>query len=552
VYAAGVTGSTDFPGTPGGAQATNAGCDDAFVAWLNAALTSLTQATYVGGGGCEDQVSLAVHPLSGDIYVAGTTGSTDLPGTAGGAQPTLPGAASSFVARLNAALTSLVQSTYLGGTFLDFAFAIAIHPTTGEVYVAGLTLSTDFPATSHGAQPNPGGGFPSLDGFVSRLTAALTSIEQSTYLGGAGGDFAFSVGVHPLSGEVYTAGLTGANDFPGTTGGAQAAPGGNGDGFVARLTADLAGPPDLTIVKLHGGTFAQGQIGAQYLISVSHLGGTATSGTVTVTDTLPAGLTATAISGVGWTCVVATVTCTRSDVLTKGSSYQTITVTVNVAANAPLVVVNTATVSGGGDVSPENNTATDATVVFIDFADVPATSPFYAWIGTIGAAGLTGGCGTAPALYCPDDPVTRAQMAVFVLRGLHGADHVPPAATGLVFADVPIDHALAAWIEQLAVDGFVNGCATGPLRYCPEAGLTRAEAAVFLVRARHGAGFVPPPATGLLFADVPLDHPLSAWIEHFANDGLTSGCGPGTFCPAEVTTRAQIAVLLVRTFNLPI
>ncbi|MGH6693632.1 MAG: SBBP repeat-containing protein, partial [Gammaproteobacteria bacterium] len=361
IYVAGSTDSADFPNTTGGAQAAAAGDGDAFVALLNAALTSLTRATYLGGSGNETSSALAIHPTSGDIYVVGFTSSTDFPATAGGFQPSLPGIASAFAARFNPALTALPQATYLGGTFFDIAFAVAIHPTSGEVYVAGFTISSDFPGTTHGAQPTLTGGALGLDAFTARLGASLTSLEQATYLGGSDADFGLALAIHPTSGQVYVAGLTDSADFPGTTGGAQPTYGGNTDGFVARLTADLAGPPDLTILKAHGGTFAQGQIGASYIILVSHLGGTVTSGTVTVTDTLPAGLTATALSGVGWSCALGTLTCTRSDALSAGASYPTITLTVNVASDAPPVLVNTATVAGGGDVTPANNTATDVT-----------------------------------------------------------------------------------------------------------------------------------------------------------------------------------------------
>jgi uncharacterized repeat protein (TIGR01451 family) len=120
---------------------------------------------------------------------------------------------------------------------------------------------------------------------------------------------------------------------------------------------------DLTISKSHTGNFTQGQTGAQYTITVSNAGSAPSSGTVTVVDTLPAGLTATALSGAGWNCDLATLTCTRSDALTAGNSYPTIILTVNVASNAPSSVTNSASVSGGGDQNSSNNTATDPTTI---------------------------------------------------------------------------------------------------------------------------------------------------------------------------------------------
>ena len=122
--------------------------------------------------------------------------------------------------------------------------------------------------------------------------------------------------------------------------------------------------PDLTIAKSHAGNFTQGQVGATYTLTATNSGAAATNGsTVTVTDTLPAGLTATAISGTGWVCVLGTLTCTRSDVLAAGASYSPITVTVNVANNAAASVTNTASVSGGGQNNTSNDSASDNTTV---------------------------------------------------------------------------------------------------------------------------------------------------------------------------------------------
>ncbi len=121
----------------------------------------------------------------------------------------------------------------------------------------------------------------------------------------------------------------------------------------------LSGVPDLTIAKTHLGNFTRGQTGAAYTIAVSNVGTSTATGAVTASDTLPPGLTATAISGPGWTCTLASLTCTRSDALAAGASYPVITVTVNVAVNVPASVTNTATVSGGGETNISNNTAVD-------------------------------------------------------------------------------------------------------------------------------------------------------------------------------------------------
>ncbi|MBN8730412.1 MAG: DUF11 domain-containing protein, partial [Acidobacteria bacterium] len=143
---------------------------------------------------------------------------------------------------------------------------------------------------------------------------------------------------------------------------------GGGDTNAADNTANdptnvLPGLPDLRINKSHINAFMQGQIGATYTISVTNIGQSPTSGLVTVIDLLPPSLSATSMSGAGWACVLATLSCTRSDALAAGAGYPAITLRVDVAANAPPNVVNVATVNGGGDANNANNTANDPTVI---------------------------------------------------------------------------------------------------------------------------------------------------------------------------------------------
>lgn len=191
-----------------------------------------------------------------------------------------------------------------------------------------------------------------------------------------------------------------------------------------------------------------------------------------------------------------------------------------------------------------------ATVRVRRFVDVPFDHWAHSAIERLFRAGVTGGCATAPPGYCPGDPVRRDQMALFLLRAKHGLGYQPPAAKGL-FADVPASHWAAAWIERLRAEGITGGCGSDPLRYCPTVEVSRAEMAVFLLRARHGAGYQPPAATGL-FADVPTTFWAAAWIEQLARDGIAGGCSATTprFCPATTVTRDQMAVFLTRAFDL--
>lgn len=447
----------------------------------------------------------------------------------------------------------------------------------------------------------------------------------------------------------------------------------------ANSPTDIIQIPDLVISKSHTDDFSQGDQDRTYTIIVTNSGYASTDGTlVTVTDNLPTGLTAKYLEGDNWDCDISTLTCTRIGVLPVGESYDTITLTVKVDYDAPSNITNTAIVSGGGERDVSNNVSEDLTTItqksdliitnvtvspvslepgepfdinvtvknqgsvvtesivyrdvyinknpsdFIDaesgcpidegdyyrsdyndglppdavdtkpvsvadgldtgryqiwvyvdatcinqesvetnnvygpinitvgkvntFEDVPVDAFAWAQIESIYAAGITGGCSASPLNYCPNNPVTRAQMAVFLLRGIYGSSYTPPPATGVVFSDVPINAFAAGWIEQMITDGITAGCGGG--NFCPNGLVTRAQMAVFLLRAKHGSGYTPPSATGSIFSDVPINGFAASWIEQLVDEGITSGCGGGNFCPGQAVTRAQMAVFLQRTFGL--
>ncbi len=181
------------------------------------------------------------------------------------------------------------------------------------------------------------------------------------------------------------------------------------------------------------------------------------------------------------------------------------------------------------------------------FADVPTTHPFYAFIENLFHSGATGGCGGGN--YCPSGTVTRAQMAVFLLKGMLGSSHVPPPATGLVFGDVHVGDFAADWIEEFSALGITSGCGGG--NYCPNNPVTRGQMAVFLLRAEHGAVYAPPTCVEPgPFADVPCASSFAPWIQQLAAEGITSGCGGGNYCPDDPNIRGQMAVFLVRIFGM--
>ena len=181
----------------------------------------------------------------------------------------------------------------------------------------------------------------------------------------------------------------------------------------------------------------------------------------------------------------------------------------------------------------------------VRFSDVPSNYWAYSWIDTLAANNITGGC--AVGAYCPVNNVTRAEMAVFLERGMHGSSFVPPNVAP-TFTDT-VGHWAEDWIEALKADGITGGCGVG--LYCPNSVTRRSEMAIFLLRSKYGSAYVPPAVgTSTGFSDVPTTHWAAAWIKQLAAEGITSGCGGGNYCPESAVTRDQMAVFLVRTFGL--
>lgn len=180
----------------------------------------------------------------------------------------------------------------------------------------------------------------------------------------------------------------------------------------------------------------------------------------------------------------------------------------------------------------------------VQFNDVPPGHSFYLEIGILSARGVTVGCGGGN--YCPSSNVTREQMAAFIIRALGVFNPPPPAMQR--FNDVPPSNQFYAFIEEMAVRQITVGCGGG--NYCPAAAVTREQMAAFIIR---GIGeFNPPTPSMQRFNDVPPSNPFYNFIDRMAALGITSGCSanPPLYCPGASTTRGQMAVFLVRAFDL--
>jgi uncharacterized protein (TIGR03437 family) len=261
-YVTGGSDSPNFPTSPGAYQARpRLGSAqvryDVFVAKLVADGSALSYSTFVGGSGSETGHGIAID-AAGHAYVTGVTNSPNFPTTAGALRSTLAGSGGSplfypigdaFAFKLNPTGSELLYSTYLGGARDDSGLAIAVD-SSGSAYIAGNTLSRDFPVTTGALQRDwrgEGGnaGLPAGDAFVAKLNPAGTALVYSTLLGGARDDRAVSLALG-TGNTLHIAGHTLSTDFPVSADAAQAtqrstnltAPLQTGDGFYAHLNAE--------------------------------------------------------------------------------------------------------------------------------------------------------------------------------------------------------------------------------------------------------------------------------------------------------------------------
>jgi len=378
-YLSGITGSPNFPTTPG-AYKTQCGSDglcngtfDGFVTQLNSTGTKVLASTFLGGSNFDYTAGIVVKPTA--IYVSGSTVSSDFPTTSNAAQTVYGGGSAGCVvstgtcgdatiSKLNTGLTSLQYSTYLGGSGDDNPGMSMAVDTNGYMYVTGQTDSPNFPQVDP-MQAGYGGG--SSDAFITQITPT-GGFGYSTYFGGNGEDFGYRVALDP-SNNVYVTGGTLSTNFAVTQHAAQAKCGTDGTcngGFFDAWFSKIILSADLSMTNKAPATVKSGA-NLTYNLSAKN-NGPDTAQAVTVTDVTPSGTTFVSVSPNTGSCTAppvggtGTVTCTVGT-MANGTSLK-ITLVVNVNATSGNVITDTATVtSTTSDPHTTNNTATATTTV---------------------------------------------------------------------------------------------------------------------------------------------------------------------------------------------
>ena len=274
--------------------------------------------------------------------------------------------------------------------------------------------------------------------------------------------------------------------------------------------------PDLTITKSHTGNFTQGTTGV-YNIVVTNSGSGPTTGTVTVTDVLPGGMTLASFTGTNWTCTgTTTVTCTSTQVVTAGNPFPTIALTVNVPLGAPATVTNTATVAGGGETNTTNNTANDPTTIVAANTTVDAFQVRY-------ASNLTNG-----------DAVINITNT-----GANGASLNGPGFGGAagnicvnVYAFSPDEQLVSCCSCLITPNGLVSLSVTGDLISNTLTGVRPNSVVVKLVNTAAGAAFTGTNCTNSAALAGQAAFPLAGGMLAFGTT-LHAGAAAGTFPTTE-------------------
>lgn len=571
-YVTGATGSPDFPmlsplqGRYGGADGIS-GFGDAFLLKLNPSGTILQYSTYLGGG-LDDLGQSIVLDRSGGVYLAGVTGSPNFP-AANGSKPPAVGVFSGFVLRFTPQL-SLWNSVFFEPVDRGDRYAVALDA-QGRVLVSGGARSgfkIPKPATS------PLIAYKGIAGeaFVARLHGTNLQLQQDTY---------------PLSvtpGTAFTLVQRAVNRGP-------------IDAENVSITGSVSQGMRLAGCVSQAGLCSASESGFRVDVATLPIGRSLdVSLTVQISDQLPPGASANVASrassetmelDLGDNTLVTTVftiqssgTCEyslggQSAVISPQAVFVTFPLTTPFFCGwttftgtnwLSISSAASATGTGAARVDAAANSGSSARLGSIYagglralilqqgtappevFSDVAATNPFAPYIQLVRQNNVTTGC--EQGRYCPDNPTSRGEMAVFIIRALFGTDSFP-YPTNPYFADVPANHPFFPHIQKMRELGITSGCSA--TLFCVNDAVTRAQMAAFLVRARlgiaagQGFGFPSKP----LFEDVPGSHPFFNAIQKMKELGITSGCGATAYCPDSTTTRGQMAVFLSRAFFAP-
>jgi Beta-propeller repeat/S-layer homology domain len=508
-----------------------------------------------------------------------------------------------FVAKLNRSGSALTYSTYLGGTASAYAMGIATNG-TGGAFATGYTsdtLDSSFPVTSSTGQSSSNAQVAFVTEISDTTDACSYSVNPAAQvLSGATQLASFSVVAPGGCAWTVTSDQSWAI-FPNGASGTGTA------GFYVQIAANTTGAGRSANLTLGGKTVTvqQADSSCSYVLSATSVSLTPGGGPVSVDLTTGSGCPWSVSTGTSAISVTSAATGTGSATITMtvapnlGTSSRTFSVAVATAGiqlnEAAMQTITfgalsnqtlgaspiplTATASSGLDVTFTSNTTTVCTVsgntaiivasggcsitasqagnatyaaaapviraFTVLFNDVAPTAYYYTAVNLFAQYGITAGCGNNN--FCPDDNVTRAQMAVFIVTAIFGSNTFSYSTTPH-FADVGTGDFAFKFIQAMYELGITAGCGNG--NYCPDDPVTRDSMSVFIIVARLGTGAAFTYPVTPYFTDEPATDFAFKFVQRMKLEGITGGCTTTTFCPDSSVTRGQMAVfMMVGLFN---
>ncbi len=302
------------------------------------------------------------------------------------------------------------------------------------------------------------------------------------------------------------------------------------------IAANTTGAPRSATLNVAGTnvTITQAAVACTYAISANAFSAGAGSTAGSVNVTAPAGCGWNAISNAAWITFsgasgIGNGTVNFSVAANTGSTFRTGTFTVN-------GLLYTVTQARQGAPDPI-------------FNDVPPSSPYYDYIAQMSQNNITAGCSANPPLYCPDTPVTRAQMAVFIVAALNKR-----LGTTLTYSPTPYFNDMQPvsgyfpFVQRIKELGITAGCSITPPLYCSDNSITHGQMAVFIIaswmQANNLTSFTHP--TTPYFTDVPATHPFFRFIQKMRELGFWNGCSANQYCDGAAVTRAHMSPMIMK------
>ncbi len=252
----GHTNSFDFPTTASAYDLTHNSSNDVFITRINSNLSSILNSTFVGGASYERGNDIILDP-DNNIFVTGYTASTDFPTTSGVLSETFHASVDSYVLKINNDLSSLIHSTFIGGSFWDYAYGI-LFDSDDNIFISGNTYSADYPTTVGAYDTvHSVSDASSTDVFISKLDTSLTNLMSSTFIGGIGFDYQEDI-VMDMYNQIFITGYTASDNYPTTPGVYQetfnGTPVSTREVFISKFDKNLSTVPPVIITQPHDTT----------------------------------------------------------------------------------------------------------------------------------------------------------------------------------------------------------------------------------------------------------------------------------------------------------